>query len=228
MTDTRRSSPSFALGGLVNDPQTNTYTFPPWGWTCFHCGENFRTIGTARDHFGMDQSYDPACRIKLGQERLLVMALRKAERELERYRAEDTDLHREIHSMSSSHAQALIREEERGYAKGLADGRKGVDGLLHGMAAANMALKAAQESLGSRVRLQHYVAEARKALENAAGAFHSYAPEPELPDGLFMHKGAVSFTCRSCGNVAPWDGEVADFQNGHRNNLCGGSPRCCP
>ena len=29
-----------------------TYTAPPHGWTCFHCGETFRTPGAARLHFG--------------------------------------------------------------------------------------------------------------------------------------------------------------------------------
>jgi flagellar biosynthesis/type III secretory pathway protein FliH len=98
------------------------YLQPIHGWTCFHCGETFRTVGGARDHFGADQSADPACRIKVGDERGLVMALRRAEAELARYRAEDSDKDREFHAMRAGHAQALLREEERGYERGLRDG----------------------------------------------------------------------------------------------------------
>lgn len=57
----------------------DTYNTPPHGWTCFHCGDTFTTPGAARDHFGFNPSSDPACRIKVGAERGLLMALRKAE-----------------------------------------------------------------------------------------------------------------------------------------------------
>lgn len=99
------------------------YAMPAHGWTCFHCGDTFKTPGSARLHFGADPMKDPACQIKTLEERGLLMALRKVEGELETYRTEDTELHRQIHAMSSDHSQALIREEERGYAKGLHDGR---------------------------------------------------------------------------------------------------------
>jgi hypothetical protein len=52
---------------------------PKDGWVCFHCGERFTTIGNAEDHFGKRPEITPACRIKLGEERGLVMELRKAE-----------------------------------------------------------------------------------------------------------------------------------------------------
>jgi hypothetical protein len=52
----------------------------------------------------------------------LLTALRSAQDELARYRAEDTDLMRAIWAMQSDHATALRREEERGYEKGLRDG----------------------------------------------------------------------------------------------------------
>jgi hypothetical protein len=54
---------------------------PVHGWTCFHCTETFKTIGEARDHFGYDSDEKPACLIKAGQERGLVMALRQAQKE---------------------------------------------------------------------------------------------------------------------------------------------------
>jgi hypothetical protein len=71
-------------------PWPDTYLMPAHGWTCFHCGETFTTPSSARDHFGCEPCADPACRIKVGEERGLVMALRKAEVELERYRNEDS------------------------------------------------------------------------------------------------------------------------------------------
>ena len=64
-------------------PWPDTYPMPAHGWTCFHCGETFTTPGSARDHFGCEPCADPACRIKVGEERGLVMALRKAEKALE-------------------------------------------------------------------------------------------------------------------------------------------------
>jgi hypothetical protein len=58
-----------------------TYTKPAHGWTCFHCGETFTTFGSARDHFGATPNAEPGCLIKvrLGEERGLLMELRKAE-----------------------------------------------------------------------------------------------------------------------------------------------------
>jgi hypothetical protein len=62
-------------------PTAETYPMPDGGWTCFHCGETFTTIGTARDHFGAAPTAMPGCmiRVALGDERGLLMALRRAE-----------------------------------------------------------------------------------------------------------------------------------------------------
>jgi hypothetical protein len=104
----------------------DTYLRPKHGWTCFHCGETFTTLGGARDHFGADPTKEPGCmiRVQLGDERGLLMALREAEAELERYRAEDSDKDREFHGMQADHARALIREEQKGYDRGLRDGQQ--------------------------------------------------------------------------------------------------------
>jgi len=61
---------------------------PEHGWTCFHCGETFTTVGSARDHFGGMPDKQPGCmiRVQLGDERGLQMALRTAEDEIERLR----------------------------------------------------------------------------------------------------------------------------------------------
>jgi len=49
---------------------------------------------------------------------------REMESELAKYRAEDTDLHRQIHRMEGEHLRALMGAEESGYAKGLRDGKE--------------------------------------------------------------------------------------------------------
>lgn len=101
-----------------------TYLPPPHGWTCFHCGDTFTTVGAARDHFGGDPLALAACQIKAGEERGLVMALRKAEALLARYQSEDSDYERHMHATRADHQVALRRAEEQGYARGLADARK--------------------------------------------------------------------------------------------------------
>lgn len=105
----------------TKDTKLVYYMEPGPGWLCFHCGERFTTIGSARDHFGFNPSSDPACRIKVGEERGLVMALRKAEKELERYRCEDSDTDRAMAGMKADHAVALRKAEEDGYNKGVRD-----------------------------------------------------------------------------------------------------------
>lgn len=92
-------------------------------WRCFHCDDVFHTEMEARNHFGSTESSEPACRIKLAGEFSLLRALRNAEDELARYRLEDSDVLRAMHSMQSDHAQALRREEEKGYERGLRDAR---------------------------------------------------------------------------------------------------------
>ena len=57
------------------------YAMPPDGWVCYHCGERFTTPGAAGDHFGVRPGDGLACRIKAGEQRGLVMALRKAQAE---------------------------------------------------------------------------------------------------------------------------------------------------
>jgi hypothetical protein len=94
-------------------------------WRCFHCGDTFTKAQErwAREHFGSDQDALPVCQMRLPGESHLLTLLRKMEAELRAHRAEDTDLWRSLYAMSADHAVALRREEERGYAKGLADGR---------------------------------------------------------------------------------------------------------
>jgi phage terminase large subunit GpA-like protein len=110
-----------------SDPVMETYTKPAHGWTCFHCGETFTTFGTARDHFGFDPSCDPACQIKHGAERGLVMALRKAEMDAaDAWQAignESTEAARAYYAQATRHNAQIMAAEEAGYERGLADGR---------------------------------------------------------------------------------------------------------
>ncbi|CAN7302559.1 hypothetical protein LJR231_001544 [Phyllobacterium sp. LjRoot231] len=85
-------------------------------WRCFHCEEVFTDPAAARDHFGSHEVCEPICCMSAAD-------VREMEREIERYRAEDSDKDREMHGMRADHARALINEEEKGYGRGLADGR---------------------------------------------------------------------------------------------------------
>lgn len=62
-------------------PVIGTYPRPKHGWTCFHCGETFHTVGAARDHFGHDPMAEPGCRIKVGEELGLLIELRKSQKD---------------------------------------------------------------------------------------------------------------------------------------------------
>lgn len=64
-----------------------TYRKPKHGWTCFHCGETFTTVGGARDHFGAKPDAVPGCLLQVREERGALMALRRAEAEIASLRA---------------------------------------------------------------------------------------------------------------------------------------------
>lgn len=61
-----RSSPSFAQGGILHDPEGLTNDVPPWGWRCFHCGEHFKPAEwlAARRHFGKRADKPAACQLE--------------------------------------------------------------------------------------------------------------------------------------------------------------------
>jgi hypothetical protein len=103
--------------------QEATYERPEHGWTCFFCGETFKTPGLARAHFGGDPLSMAGCQIKAGEERMLLGALREAEKLLDDYRRECDPESKRYYEMQADHAAALRREEEEGYERGLADGR---------------------------------------------------------------------------------------------------------
>lgn len=49
-----------------------------------------------------------------------------------------------------------------------------------------------------------------------------------LPDGLSFIDGGIKFQCRICESWTEWPAEIADFDINAHENVCGGSPRCCP
>jgi hypothetical protein len=63
---------------------------------------------------------------------------------------------------------------------------------------------------------------AREVTEFTDGRF-----EQELPEGLFLKDGVISFECNSCHNIAEWSGEPGEFDI-DGTNVCGGSPYCLP
>jgi hypothetical protein len=95
-------------------------------WRCFHCDELFTDPKAAANHFGVDH---------LGSEALCQMAqvdggiakvIADLAEELQRYRVEDNESYRQFYALGADHRAALIKEEQEGYERGLADAR--VDG----------------------------------------------------------------------------------------------------
>jgi len=81
-------------------------------WRCFHCGEVFTDTAAAQLHFGRNEMREPICHVDQ-------VKFREMEALIQRYRDEDTDLHREVHRAHSDGQQAARKAEESGYAKGL-------------------------------------------------------------------------------------------------------------
>lgn len=89
-------------------------------WRCFFCDAVFTRRIDAAEHFGASEMATPACQIK-GHEHGLVGVIRKQEEELQRYRAEDSDLIRVVETLKSEHAAELRTAEETGFARGVED-----------------------------------------------------------------------------------------------------------
>lgn len=67
----------------MSDATSETYKAPTDAWVCFHCGERFTTRGGAEDHFGAAPNSLAGCQIKAGEERGLLMELRRTEKDRE-------------------------------------------------------------------------------------------------------------------------------------------------
>lgn len=90
------------------------------GWRCFHCGDVFRREVDAAEHFGGSLLDMAACQIK-GHEHHLIAIIREQEQQLAKYRNEDGKILRAMEGMRFEHAEALRREEEVGYNRGVRD-----------------------------------------------------------------------------------------------------------
>lgn len=88
----------------------------PKVWRCFQCDEVFTDEACARLHFGEYQDCDPIC--KVGAERY-----RDLENQLAAYRSESDEATKEFYALGARHTTRLMREEEKGYERGLADGQ---------------------------------------------------------------------------------------------------------
>lgn len=100
-------------------------------WRCFHCGEEFINPRHAAAHFGIDQFAEPGCVAVLkGGEMHLLKKILELEEQLAGYRAEDSAIDRWWAAKQAEHSAALRREEEKGYERGLRDGRE--EDLGHG------------------------------------------------------------------------------------------------
>lgn len=85
-------------------------------WRCFHCDEVMTTVKAGLEHFGHNELCEPICTVPAAE-------VRRMECELDRYRADDSDKDREFYAFQAHHYQALMREEEKGYERGLRDGK---------------------------------------------------------------------------------------------------------
>lgn len=99
-------------------------------WRCFHCDEVFFDSAEAAKHFGEIRIAYGVCIHDEAACQVDIAKYREMQKQLERYRNEDTDLHRQIASLQAHHAAALMRAEEAGYAKGLRDGRALSSGMI--------------------------------------------------------------------------------------------------
>ena len=123
-------------------------------WRCFFCSDVFVTERDARLHFGGTRGADAACQIKIAGEFALLDALRNAEDELQRYRNEDSDILRLLWSTRADHAEALRREEEKGYARGLEDAKEHPETLGLTRAAPEPPCDAAIEAAAARIETE--------------------------------------------------------------------------
>ena len=91
-------------------------------WRCFHCDEVFQDEDDARQHFGSYTLDEPGCQLNALEGGILAL-YREAQKELMKYREEDHESYRAFHALGAAHTVALMRAEEKGYERGLADGR---------------------------------------------------------------------------------------------------------
>lgn len=186
-------------------------------WRCFHCDECFTTADSAMEHFGRTERQSPACQIDITEYRAM-------EQRMLAYTQEDADIHREMHARLSDHQLALVREEERGYSRGLADAKKNPEDLGLVAAAASTpedltqddrnAIDRGIEAIEHMLRIgdwgdccPEYVASLRKIADTLA------APQPIVSTkGAEMGEAAVDTAHKAFKDYMAW----ADSDDRHR------------
>lgn len=112
-----------ALASPSPDPREAKIAELPW--RCFHCDEVFADQKAAQEHFGIDEMTSCAgCIEKVnGGEIGLLRRVRDLEQQLIPYLSESDAVSNYVAGKMTAHAQALIREEERGYDKGVQEAK---------------------------------------------------------------------------------------------------------
>ena len=96
---------------------------PTTQWRCFHCDETFTDKKLAAEHFGASEIEEAGCKMLAKGEVELLRDYRDMAARWQRCVSEDCDASRLYHSMSAKIATAERDAEQKGYDKGLADGR---------------------------------------------------------------------------------------------------------
>ena len=111
-----------SLEALLREILTRAAFEPAQSWRCFHCGDVFTTPSAAAGHFGIDQLQEPGCVAVLRHgESHLLDRIRELEQQLREYEDGSTKMQRWAQAKFASHGEALVREEEKGFARGVAD-----------------------------------------------------------------------------------------------------------
>ena len=104
-------------------------------WRCFHCNEVFEwnQRENAADHFGTEPFAQPICQIahRHGPVHGLVVYIRELEHKLYHTQVESDPVSQYWYDLASKHRQEVITAEQKGYDKGLADGREHYKDLLN-------------------------------------------------------------------------------------------------
>ncbi len=87
-------------------------------WRCFHCDMVFLNPTHAAEHFGRDEGSTPACKLS-SSEGHLVTYVRKLERELDSYRAENSDIEKAWFAKDYECREAVRNAEQKGYDMGV-------------------------------------------------------------------------------------------------------------
>ena len=92
-------------------------------WRCFFCDDVFRSPKAASLHFGTFGSCEPdvtACKLMSDQARVLEY-IRELEDEVRRYQDENHPTIQAMYAVRAEMRQAVIKAEQAGYDKGVAD-----------------------------------------------------------------------------------------------------------